>query len=114
MELLYTGKDHELDEISKPENLVKALPYWQSKMDAIAEARHLTDLAAKSGYNGQRLAGYAGEAKNSSVKVIARIPEALLTVLIAAEPELLSSNKAWHKWIKKHPEFRAYSEGSKL
>jgi hypothetical protein len=118
LEYIYKNKrDSEIDEMAKPENLVKALPHYEYKMNAIALARKMTDQAAVSGPNGVRMAGYFrtgdGE-KDPGLKIIARMPEALLYALLQHEPELVRDGSAWTKWLKKHPEFRAYSPGSKL
>jgi hypothetical protein len=115
LEYVYVNKrNSEIDEMSKPDNLVKAMPHYKEKLELIAQFRKATDDAAKSGVYGQRLAGYVGDPKTSGLKVIARIPEALLTVLLEVEPDLVNDSSTWHKWLKKHPEFRAYSPGSKL
>jgi hypothetical protein len=122
MEYIYANKrDSHIDEMSKPENLIKALPHYRQKLDLIADMRKATDDAAVSGPGGFRMAGYvrgrAGPgASNESpgLKVIARIPEALLNALVDEEPDLIRDASLWKAWIHKHPEFRAYSPGSKL
>ena len=113
MEYSYVTKN-DPDEMSKPENLTKVIPNYGELLDHIADMRRATDDAAKSGASGQRLAGYVGNPKDSGLKVIARFPQALLTVLLEAEPDLLCDAKTFKKYLAKHPEFRAYSPGSKL
>lgn len=39
-------------------------------------------------------------------KLEARIPAHLLTVLMQHEPDLLTDNKTWDRFIKAHPEFK--------
>jgi len=115
LEYIYANKrDSEIDEMSKPENLVRALPHYADLLDHIADMRRATDDAAKSGPDGLRLAGYVGDPKQSGLKVIARFPQALLAVLLEAEPDLLRDARTFKKYLAKHPEFRAYSPGSKL
>jgi hypothetical protein len=118
MEFIYANKrDSVVDEMSKPENLVKALPHYAKKMDLIKDMRKATDDAAVSGPGGMRMAGYVRTGKqgeDSGLKIIARIPEALMTAIVHEEPDLVRDAAAWHKWMKKHPEFAAYTPGSKL
>lgn len=100
--LIITDKETELDYMAKPENLIKRLPHWEQKFEAMAEMRKLTDDAAVTTSHG-RIAGGKG------MKIMARMPEALLTALLAIEPGLLKDAATFKRFMKKHPEYASYT-----
>lgn len=54
----------------------------------------------------QRQWGYKPGLNTGHGKVEARIPAHLLTVLMQHEPDLISDNKRWERFMKAHPEFK--------
>lgn len=70
-------------------------------MDFLAEYRKFTDEAGQA--NGQRPGG------SGDLKLIARIPEALLIGIMAVEPDFLKDKKNIYKWLDANPEYAAYT-----
>lgn len=101
---VYTGKDTILDAVASPTNLVKALPHYQGVFDQIKELREATD--DRTDFNPR-----TGKAKGGSIgfKVVARMPEALLTWLLVLEPDLVKDAKTFRKFLRKHPEYNGYT-----
>lgn len=50
--------------------------------------------------------GYKPGVNSGNGKLEARIPAHLLTVLMQHEPDLISDDKRWERFIKAHPEFK--------
>ena len=102
---IYTDKDTLVDEVSKPENLVKALPHYEQVFDNIQELREATDDRTEfNPRTGRAKGGFMG------FKVVARMPEAVLTWLLVLHPDLLKDSKAFRRYLKKHPEYAGYSK----
>jgi hypothetical protein len=71
--------------------------------DALQTLRNFTDEHAKYTSHG-RIAGGSGD-----LKIIARVPESVMIVALAAEPDLLKDKKTLFKWLDANPHFDAYT-----
>ena len=103
MELIVSDKMDVLNYISDPKNLKRALVDSDKTFDLIKQLRDFTDDHAVMTSNG-RIAGGSG-----NLKLIARVPESVMIVALAVEPNLLKDRKLLWKWLDANPQFAAYT-----
>lgn len=109
MNFVITNSDENLlNAISRPETIQKYVPTYGERMEFIANYRQYTDDIATSTSRG-RVAGGSG-----NLKIVARIPEALMITLMAVEPNFLKDKKLFWKWLDANPEYAAYTRRKKF
>lgn len=101
---IYTSKDTEIDFVADPANLVKALPHYTHVFDQLALERNKVDhFTTEVRYGEKRAGGKPG------FKLLARMPEPVLTWLLVLEPDLLKNKATFRRFLKKHPEYAGYT-----
>ena len=103
-----SGSETLLNQISTPDSLRRTLADGEKTLDVMAEMRRLTDEMAIPSVHGP-IAGGRGD-----LKLVARVPEALLVVALAMEPDLLKNKKKLYKWLDANPHLYAYSRKKRL
>ena len=92
-----------LDHISDPSNLRKSLVDGDKTLNMIAQMRQFADDTSTITSHG-RVAGH-----HKDLKLIANVPESLLIVALAVEPNLLKDKKKLYRWLDANPHFYAYT-----
>jgi hypothetical protein len=99
------GPDRLADEICEPETLVKAVPRFGPRFDAIQEMQR---EAEEDFAQGGRLGG-----NDPNFRLVASIPDTLLGRLTDPEcpafiPYFLENKKVFFRWLDRHPEYQTY------
>lgn len=76
---------------------------WGKRLELSIDLVHETN---KFWRENSRQWGYRPGVNSGNGKLEARIPERLLYVLLQHEPDLLTDDKVWNRFIKAHPEFQ--------
>lgn len=102
--IIITDKDTELDQVASPRNLVKVLPHYEQMFEGMREfQKQVEETGTTTNY------GRVGRGGKVGFKLLARMPEAVLTWLLVLEPDLIKDPKTFRKFFRKHPEYRAYA-----
>ena len=75
-----------------------------TKLDNIAGMKSDYDRISVPSSHGRRYGG-TGEYKH-----MARIPDGVMSALLAIKPDFLQDRKAFYRWLQRHPEFAAYKK----
>lgn len=90
-----------IDVVADTAALANRSPNLAAKFDNIEGVRKEHDELSVWTNWGRRYGG-TGEYKH-----LARIPDGVMSALLAVKPDFLQDRKAFYKWLNRHPEYRA-------
>lgn len=99
-----TNKNDHLDFVTNPDNLVRAMPHYRQVFDHLKDEREMVDhFTSQVRYSEKRAGGKVG------FKLLARMPESVLTYALVLEPNLLKDKKTFRRFMAAHPEYAGYT-----
>jgi len=93
-----------LDTVADARGLADRDPAIGQKMDNIAGVRKEHDAMSQYTTHGRKI-GFMG---NGEYQHVARIPDGVMSALLAIKPDFIQDGKSFYRWLARHPEYRAY------
>lgn len=96
------GSDEILDTIADSDELVRRLPHYGERFEAVKEIREATDDLSTFSNWGRMVPG------DKRLKRVASLPVVVLELALAHQPDLLLNKQKFYAWLDRHPEYYTY------
>lgn len=96
------GKDEVLDTLADSAELVRRMPEYAERFDAIKEIRDATDDLSTFSNWGRMIPG------DKRLKRVASLPVVVLELAMVHQPDLLINKDKFYAWLDRHPEYYTY------